>query len=104
MKKDWLRKFSNSKKSNNLNQDKIVVELREKLMTSEMMKKDTETTLTELKKPKEITKQSIAECQTKTVKLIKEKKRSEETIKTLLNFNTIKINVASDQEFHLKNL
>ena len=63
-----------------------------------------ETILTEQKKIKEITKISIAECQTETVKLIKEKKRSEETIKTLLNFNTIKINVASDQEFHMKNL
>ena len=35
---------------------------------------------TELKKANEITKQSLSECQRKTVKLIQEKKTSEEVI------------------------
>ena len=51
-----------------------------------------EATLTELRKTNEITKQSLVKYQTETVKLIQQKKISEEIIETFLNFNTIKIN------------
>ena len=47
-----------------------------------MRQKEMEATLTELKKANEITKESLAEYQTETVKLLQEKKMSEETIKT----------------------
>ena len=58
------------------------MELREKLRLSEMRQKEMEATLTELKKANEIAKESLAECQTETVKLLQEKKMSEEIIKT----------------------
>ena len=57
-----------------------------------MRQKETEATLTELRKTNEITKQSLVKYQTETVKLIQQKKISEEIIETFLNFNTIKIN------------
>ena len=46
-KKDQLAKFANAE---NINQDKTVVELREKLRLSEMRQKEMEATFTELKK------------------------------------------------------
>ena len=48
-----------------------------------------EATLTKLKKANEITKESLAGYETETVKLLQEKKVSEEIIKTLSNFNKI---------------
>ena len=95
-KKDRFTKFANF--TNNPNQDKIVVELKEKLRLSEMRQKEMESTLTELKKASEITKGSPAECQTERVKLIQEKNMSEEIIKSFRNFNTIKFKAASDKE------
>ena len=73
-KKDGLTKFANAENFNNPNQDKIVVELREKLRSLEMRQKEMEATLTKLKKANEITKESLAEYQTETVKLLQEKK------------------------------
>ena len=54
-----------------------------------------EATLTKLKKANEITKESLPEYQTETVKLLQEKKVSDEIIKTFRNFSTIKIKAAS---------
>ena len=100
-KKCRLTKFANAENTNNPNQDKIVVELREKLRSSEMRQKEMEPTLNELKKVNEITKESLVEYQTETVKLLQEKKMSEEIIKTFQNFNTIKIKAA--KELQIKN-
>ena len=69
-----------------------------------MRQKEMEVTLTELKKANEITKESLAEYQIETVKLLQEKKMSEEIIKTFRNFNTIKIKAASDKELQIKNM
>ena len=69
-----------------------------------MRQKEMEVTLTELKKANEITKESLAEYQTETVKLLQEKKMSEEIIKTFRNFNTVKIKAASDKELQIKNM
>ena len=69
-----------------------------------MRQKEMEVTLTELKKTNEITKESLAEYQIETVKLLQEKKMSEEIIKTFRNFNTIKIKAASDKELQIKNM
>ena len=63
-----------------------------------------EATLTELKKAHEITKESLADYQRETVKLIQEKEMSEEVTQTFHNFNTIKINAASDKELQIKNM
>ena len=57
-----------------------------------------EATLTKLKKANEITKESLREYQTETVKLLQEKKVSDKIIKTFWNFSTIKIKAASDKE------
>ena len=78
-----------------INQDKIVAALRQKLRPSEMKQKEMEATLTKLKKTNKITKGSLAEYQTETVKLLQEKKMSEEIIKTFRSFKTIKIKAAS---------
>ena len=69
-----------------------------------MRQKEMEATLTELKKANEIAKESLAEYQTETVKLLQEKKMSEEIIKTFWNFNTIKFKAASDKELQIKNM
>ena len=69
-----------------------------------MRQKEMEVTLTELKKANEITKESLAEYQIETVKLLQEKKMSEEIIKTFRNFNIIKIKAASDKELQIKNM
>ena len=103
-KKDQLTKFPNTENTNNPDQDKIVAALREYLRSSEMRQKQTEARLTNLKKANEITKESLAEYQAETVKLLQEKKMSEEIIKTFRNFNTIKIKVASDKELQIKNM
>ena len=89
---------------NDSNQDKIIVELREKLGSSEMRQKELEATLTELKKANKITKEGLIEYQIETVKLLQEKKMSEEIIKTFRNFTTIKIKAASDKEIQIKNM
>ena len=78
--------------------DKKVAELREKLRSSEIIPKEMEATLTKLKKANEITKESLPEYQRETVKLLQEKKVSDEIIKTFRNFSTIKIKAASDKE------
>ena len=85
-----------------INQDKIVAALRQKLRPSEMKQKEMEATLTKLKKTNKITKGSLAEYQTETVKLLQEKKMSEEIIKTFRSFKTIKIKAASDKELQIK--
>ena len=103
-KKDRLTKYANAEKTNNPNQDKIVVELREKLRSSEMRQKEMEATFIQLKKANKITKESLAEYQTETAKLIQEKKISEEIIKTFRNFNTIKTEAALDKELQIKNI
>ena len=77
-KKDRLTKFAYAENTNNSNQDKIVVELREKLRSTEMRQKEMEATFIELKN--EITKESLAEYQTETDKLLQEKKMSKEII------------------------
>ena len=79
------------------------MELREKLRSSELRQKEIEATLTELKKAAEITKENLTKYQTETPKLIKEKKISEEIIKTFRNLNTIKNKAASDKELQIKN-
>ena len=63
-----------------------------------------EATLTKLKKANEITKESLREYQTETVKLLQEKKVSDKIIKTFRNFSTIKIKAASDKELQIKNM
>ena len=80
-KKNQLTKFANSKNTNNSNQDKIVVELREKIRLSEMRQKEMEATLNELKKINEIRKESLAEYQTETVKLPQENKCQKKSLK-----------------------
>ena len=97
-KKDQLTKFANAENTNNPNQDKIVAALRQKLRSSGMKQKEMEATLAKLKKANKITKESLAEYQTETVKLLPEKKMSEEIIKSFRNFKTIKIKAASDKK------
>ena len=53
-KADRLTKFANTENTNNPNQDKIVMKLREKLRSSKMRQKEIAETLTELKKANNI--------------------------------------------------
>ena len=69
-----------------------------------MRQKELEATLTELKKANKITKEGLIEYQIETVKLLQEKKMSEEIIKTFRNFTSIKIKAASDKEIQIKNM
>lgn len=98
MQKDQFTKFANAENSSDPNQDKVVVELREKKWGHRIA------TLIELKKASDITKQYLAECQTETVKLIQEKEISEQVIKIVQNFNTININEASEKELQIENM
>ena len=64
-KKDQLTKFANAENINNPNQDNTVVELKEKLRSSEIIQKGMEATLTKLKRANKTAKKSLAEQQAK---------------------------------------